>query len=196
MRCFFLHIGFGLPYSGGNGPPGGFNNASASSPPTSPPNPMDIGKAGGDATITGRAANANINNNADVGLGLGMTMKPAKDIIISEPDQTHASVSHLLSRGYSLPCSTAAQAFTQLVQPTARFQLALDALLPLLDSQSRGVEVSVYLSKVVGIDCLTFDIACTTDIGFFYPLFVICALSDYDQPVSDCFACGLCEGER
>ncbi|EKM76655.1 hypothetical protein AGABI1DRAFT_44725 [Agaricus bisporus var. burnettii JB137-S8] len=69
-------------------------------------------------------------------------MKPAKDIIISEPDQTHASVSHLLSRGYSLPCSTAAQAFTQLVQPTARFQLALDALLPLLDSQSRGVELA------------------------------------------------------
>lgn len=45
-----------------------------------------------------------------------------------------ASVSHLLSRALSLPCSTAAQAFTQLVQPTSRFQVALDVLLPLLDS--------------------------------------------------------------
>jgi hypothetical protein len=35
-----------------------------------------------------------------------------------------------------LPCSTAAQAFTQLVQPTSRFQLALDALLPLLSNSS------------------------------------------------------------
>lgn len=40
-------------------------------------------------------------------------------------------VSHLLSRAYNLPCSAAAQAFTQLVQPIARFQLALDVLLPL-----------------------------------------------------------------
>ncbi|KAF8891036.1 hypothetical protein BD779DRAFT_1437974 [Infundibulicybe gibba] len=49
------------------------------------------------------------------------------------PDPARTSVGHLLSRAYSLPCSTAAQAFTQLVQPTARFQLALDVLLPLLD---------------------------------------------------------------
>jgi len=51
----------------------------------------------------------------------------------SAPDPVRVSVGHLLSRAYSLPCSTAAQAFTQLVQPTSRFQLALDALLPLLD---------------------------------------------------------------
>ncbi|KAJ7589456.1 hypothetical protein C8J56DRAFT_938641 [Mycena floridula] len=44
-----------------------------------------------------------------------------------------AAVGHLLSQASQLPCSTAAQAFTQLVQPTARFQLALDALLPILD---------------------------------------------------------------
>ncbi|THU83322.1 hypothetical protein K435DRAFT_689715 [Dendrothele bispora CBS 962.96] len=49
------------------------------------------------------------------------------------PDPVRASVGHLLSRAYSLPCSTTAQTFMQLVQPTARFQLALDALLPLLD---------------------------------------------------------------
>lgn len=59
-------------------------------------------------------------------------------------DQVHASVSHLLTRAYSLPCSTAAQAFSGLVQPIARFQLALDALLPLLDS-AKSVEVSSLL---------------------------------------------------
>ncbi len=49
-------------------------------------------------------------------------------------DPVKASVAHLLTKAYSLPCSTAAQAFTHLVQPMARFQLALDALLPLLDA--------------------------------------------------------------
>ncbi|KAG9310803.1 hypothetical protein JVU11DRAFT_8655 [Chiua virens] len=53
---------------------------------------------------------------------------------ISSGDPVRASVAHLLVRAYTLPCSTAAQAFYQLVQPTARFQLALDALLPLLNS--------------------------------------------------------------
>ncbi|KIL55254.1 hypothetical protein M378DRAFT_644780 [Amanita muscaria Koide BX008] len=40
--------------------------------------------------------------------------------------------SYLLTRVCSLPCSMAAQTFTHLVQPMARFQLALDALLRLL----------------------------------------------------------------
>jgi hypothetical protein len=53
-------------------------------------------------------------------------------------DPVRAALSHLLSRAYSLPCSTAAQAFTQLVQPTSRFQLALEALLPLLDPNTNG----------------------------------------------------------
>ncbi|KAJ3751215.1 hypothetical protein DFH05DRAFT_170076 [Lentinula detonsa] len=44
-----------------------------------------------------------------------------------------SSIRLLLSRALSLPCSTAAQTFTQLVQPTLRFQVALYALLPLLD---------------------------------------------------------------
>lgn len=48
-----------------------------------------------------------------------------------------ASVSRLLSRAYQIPCSTAAQAFNQLVQPTSRFQLALDSLLPLLEPGDR-----------------------------------------------------------
>ncbi|KAI9456124.1 hypothetical protein BJY52DRAFT_1277335 [Lactarius psammicola] len=49
-------------------------------------------------------------------------------------DPLYTSVGHLLSKACSNTCSTAAQAFFQLVQPTARFQLALDALLPVLGS--------------------------------------------------------------
>lgn len=49
-------------------------------------------------------------------------------------DPLNASVGHLLSKACSNTCFTAAQAFAQLVQPTARFRLALDALLPILDS--------------------------------------------------------------
>ena len=52
-----------------------------------------------------------------------------------DPVALRVSVAHLLSRAYTVPCSAAALAFTQLVQPIARFQLALDVLLPLfLDS--------------------------------------------------------------
>ncbi|KAF8890807.1 hypothetical protein CPB84DRAFT_1711306 [Gymnopilus junonius] len=51
-------------------------------------------------------------------------------------DSVRASVSHLLNQAFTLPCSTGAQAFTQLVQPVSRFQLALDALLPVLDSNN------------------------------------------------------------
>ncbi|KII83802.1 hypothetical protein PLICRDRAFT_118985 [Plicaturopsis crispa FD-325 SS-3] len=54
-----------------------------------------------------------------------------------------ASVGHLFSRAYDLPCLTAAQAFSQLVPPTSRFQLALDALLPLLDSQEFAPRILV-----------------------------------------------------
>ncbi|KAH0834233.1 hypothetical protein J3R83DRAFT_11550 [Lanmaoa asiatica] len=61
-------------------------------------------------------------------------LSPALPGQISSGDPVRASVAHLLVRAYTLPCSTAAQAFSQLVQPTARFQLALDALLPLLNS--------------------------------------------------------------
>lgn len=62
---------------------------------------------------------------------------------LTSGDSIRASVSHLLTRAFSLPCSTAALAFTQLVQPTSRFQLALDALLPLLDSNTTA-EVRVF----------------------------------------------------
>ncbi|KAJ3893092.1 hypothetical protein GG344DRAFT_87377 [Lentinula edodes] len=53
-------------------------------------------------------------------------------------DPLFTSIRHLLSRALSLPCSTAAQAFIQLVQPTLRFQVALDALLPLLDATANA----------------------------------------------------------
>ncbi|KAM6488971.1 hypothetical protein JOM56_015607 [Amanita muscaria] len=48
-----------------------------------------------------------------------------------------AFVAHLFLRAYSLQCSTSAQVFAHLMQPVAsaaRFQLALDALLPRLDA--------------------------------------------------------------
>ncbi|KAL1740346.1 hypothetical protein HDZ31DRAFT_47678 [Schizophyllum fasciatum] len=55
-------------------------------------------------------------------------------------DPVRASVGHLLQRAYALPCSTAAQAFAHIVQPIARFQLALDILLPLLEQQAPPAE--------------------------------------------------------
>ncbi|KAH9948509.1 hypothetical protein B0H21DRAFT_237967 [Amylocystis lapponica] len=75
-------------------------------------------------------------------------------------DPVRASVSHLLSRAYTLPCSTAAQAFTQLVQPTSRFQVALDVLLPLLESHVEPAQrilvsyilYSLYAPHPIGIN--------------------------------------------
>lgn len=49
-------------------------------------------------------------------------------------DPLRSSVVHLLSRAHTLPCSTAAQSYMQLVPATSRFSLALDVLFPLLDS--------------------------------------------------------------
>jgi hypothetical protein len=63
-------------------------------------------------------------------------------------DPLYASVGHLLSKACSNTCFTAAQAFAQLVQPNARFQLALDALLPILDSPRSEV------SDVLGPRCI------------------------------------------
>ncbi|KAJ6513408.1 hypothetical protein C8R45DRAFT_963582 [Mycena sanguinolenta] len=44
-----------------------------------------------------------------------------------------ASVSHLLSHASTYPCSAATPAFTRLAHSTSTFQLALDALLPVID---------------------------------------------------------------
>ncbi|KAH8114862.1 hypothetical protein DFH11DRAFT_130726 [Phellopilus nigrolimitatus] len=51
-------------------------------------------------------------------------------------DPVRASVAHLLARAHGIPCTAAAQAFVQLVQPTARFAVALDVLLPLLSGRA------------------------------------------------------------
>ncbi|KAH9476626.1 hypothetical protein JR316_0010539 [Psilocybe cubensis] len=71
---------------------------------------------------------------------------------LTSGDSIRASVNHLLARAFSLPCSTAALAFTQLVQPTSRFQLALDALLPILDSntsaEQQGLTIDVHVLQL------------------------------------------------
>jgi hypothetical protein len=77
---------------------------------------------------------------------------------LASGDPLRASVGHLLSRAYALPCSTAAQAFSQLVQPTSRFQLALDALLPLLNNSSEvslifelSLSIGTYLAPIMDL---------------------------------------------
>jgi hypothetical protein len=72
-----------------------------------------------------------------------MVMSTSKQLASADP--VRAAVGHLLSRAPSLPCSTAAQAFSQLVQPTSRFQLALDALLPDLTSSEEVSDLFVVL---------------------------------------------------
>ncbi|KAJ7274549.1 hypothetical protein B0H12DRAFT_1089181 [Mycena haematopus] len=49
------------------------------------------------------------------------------------PVDARASVSHLLSHASTYPCSAATPAFTRLAHSTSTFQLALDALLPVID---------------------------------------------------------------
>ncbi|KAK7026775.1 hypothetical protein VNI00_007079 [Paramarasmius palmivorus] len=65
-----------------------------------------------------------------VGIGSGGSGSPLG------VDPVRAAVAHLFSKAYSLPCSTAAHSFANLVQPTSRFQLALDALLPILEQNT------------------------------------------------------------
>ncbi|KAI0799772.1 hypothetical protein BC629DRAFT_1581421 [Irpex lacteus] len=60
-----------------------------------------------------------------------MAMKP-----VNAFDQLRSSIAHLLTKGLNLPCSAAAQSYNQMVPSTSRFQLALDVLLPLLDSSA------------------------------------------------------------
>src|ERR1700722_2224023 len=91
-------------------------------------------------------------------------------------DPLKASVRHLLSRAYTLPCSAAAQAFSQLVQPTSRFQLALDALLPLLD-------VPAQVSGAIRLHCCsdashTRDQAGPANPCLFYFILTVCTTPD------------------
>ncbi|KAJ7096856.1 hypothetical protein C8R44DRAFT_812349 [Mycena epipterygia] len=52
---------------------------------------------------------------------------------IPSQEDARESVSHLLARASTYPCSAATPAFSRLAQSTSTFQLALDALLPVLD---------------------------------------------------------------
>ena len=61
---------------------------------------------------------------------------------LTSGDSIRASVGHLLTRAFSLPCSRAAMAVAQLVQPNSQIQLALDALLPILYS-NKPAEVDI-----------------------------------------------------
>ncbi|KAJ7447646.1 hypothetical protein FB451DRAFT_777157 [Mycena latifolia] len=61
-------------------------------------------------------------------------------------NDARASVADLTrdcTRASSLPCSAATPAFAQLAQSTSNFQLALDALFPVLDSQAQRESVLV-----------------------------------------------------
>ncbi|KAK7032990.1 hypothetical protein R3P38DRAFT_3264955 [Favolaschia claudopus] len=63
-------------------------------------------------------------------------MNDLKDRLTLSPapaSDARASVSHLLSRASTYPCSAATPAFTRLAHSTSTFQLALDALLPIID---------------------------------------------------------------
>ncbi|KAJ6494657.1 hypothetical protein C8R47DRAFT_974192 [Mycena vitilis] len=51
----------------------------------------------------------------------------------ASPVDARASVSHLLTHASTFPCSAATPAFARLAHNTSTFQLALDALLPVLD---------------------------------------------------------------
>ena len=62
-----------------------------------------------------------------------MSQFPARSAQQPSTESIRTSVAQLLSQIHNLPCSKAAQAFTQLLPHISRFQLALDALLPSLD---------------------------------------------------------------
>jgi len=70
-----------------------------------------------------------------------MPQLPARSSQQPSTESIRASVAQLLAQAHNLPCSKAAQAFSQLLPHISRFQLALDALLPSLDE---GNEVCGY----------------------------------------------------
>ncbi|VDB95394.1 unnamed protein product [Peniophora sp. CBMAI 1063] len=70
--------------------------------------------------------------------------------ISPQPPQGHPeSVSQLLARGYTLPCSTAAQAFTHMVPPLNRFPVALEVLLPILESSQSESSHRILVSYIL-----------------------------------------------
>jgi hypothetical protein len=116
-----------------------------------------------------------------------LTMPSASTRMASLPPQSAsedpvmASVSHLLSKAYSLPCSTAAQAFNQLVQPTSRFQLALDALLPRLDPKFPSEASSMFFCNIHHrlLTRRGRHPAGTTDFGLIYSILYVCPTSHW-----------------
>lgn len=90
-------------------------------------------------------------------------------------------VSDLLSKTYSLPCSAAAQAFSQIAEQTSRFQLALNVLLPHLDPQV-PTEVSFYLTTEF---CTTVADVWTCPAGTTNPYFVSFVCTLFAAPYHD-----------
>ena len=101
---------------------------------------------------------------------------------LTSGDSIRASVGHLLTRAFSLPCSTGAMAFAQLVQPNSRFQLALDALLPILDS-NKPAEVGNQFADPIREVNHFYPTASPADFSLIYPVFTLCASSCHGQPL-------------
>ena len=71
-------------------------------------------------------------------------------------------------------------AFAQLVQPDSRFQLGLDELLPILDSNKAAV--SDFTDPIRVID-LFYPIASLADFSLIYSVFALRASSCHGQPL-------------
>jgi hypothetical protein len=106
-------------------------------------------------------------------------------------ESLRASVAHLLSKAHNLPCSKVAQAFSQLVQPTSRFQLALDALLPILDDH---VEVRHPHSACAFV--FISHKGLRTHLGLLHLVFPIRPPSNHHQSVRVGFVCYIRERDR
>lgn len=88
-------------------------------------------------------------------------------------DQVRVSVTSLLAaRAHSWSCSTTAQAFTQTVQPTSRFQIALDVLLPILDTHI-DVRLPMLYACSLGHTLPSFLLACPANTRGIYLVLTI-----------------------
>ncbi|KAJ7051274.1 hypothetical protein C8F01DRAFT_1175681 [Mycena amicta] len=64
-------------------------------------------------------------------------------------DDARGAVAHLITRASTYPCSAAPAAFSRLAQSTSTFQLALEALLPILDTQKGEVSDRILVSFIL-----------------------------------------------
>lgn len=90
----------------------------------------------------------------------------------SVPDLIRDSITDLLSYAHTSTCSAASKTFTQIVQPVSRFQVALDTLLPVLDSSSAEVRRLIQVS--LADHSITSTSACTTNSGLLHLVFTLC----------------------